>query len=296
MKILSRILCMLAVAVAMSGCLGKEETTYTNEVPMTQLFGYVNDPANGTTYINRNVGVKLNIDFVKQTVDITISNLALGSGGSMPELTMETLPYTVDKNGYMVVKATDIQPYASGLTGYPKFKTFDLMYLQRIFDGSANIPGMRMNITLEDGRTVLTSMAGQYVFAKTVVSGNTGAPYETTQTDYLLSFDFEHMTVDIVMTGAQFTDQMKAIDCTLPKISFTVSGNTASWAAAEVIPLLKDGTPFEQMKLNNVQGALTFCGDFNNAFDCAPIFVPGSRYHVEANGGLLPVSSGSTAE
>ncbi len=281
MKKISSLICAIICLFGATACMNTGTSETITDQAFTQCFAHVVDMRNNVDGNFTDIGYSLRLNYTNLTADVVISGLKDTDGKAYPTISLKGIKWSIEKDSKIVVKGNDLEPEMSGFAAMPFFNSFRLELVNRTLDGYY-YPGLSVNYTIDGRFSVVSSYITQRMLATTTSTGDSGAAFSTTDTEYGLEFNMITNRLKITMYKSQFIAHMPAVDFVLDNIPFTFDGNIVKWDVDEIIPLY-DGAPNRAFPITGLRGSFDFCGDFILDFTCNPVTAPGS-YKVDALG------------
>ena len=271
---------VVMLAALLTSCNTNNDVDTITEQAFSSCFAYVRDITTGVDAVYSQVGYQLRLNYTKLTADVLISNLKTPDGTSYPTFTVKDIPWTIEKDGAIVVSGRDLTP--SGTTGaaVPLFSSFKLRLMERVVDNSY-LPGFCISYTINRQYSVLSSNAVQVIFGTTKSTDEAGTEFTTDKTNYYFEFNADTRRVTITLQNAMFLSNMPAMNIALENIPFTFDGTTAKWHIDAITPK-SGGTPYESFPITDLSGEFEFGKDMEMEFYCDPAKAPG-KYKIEVD-------------
>jgi len=271
LKSLKVILVAVAIATGLSSCLDNEENDTIRKDTIVGCFASVENVADHQVYGFSGLSYVISLNYTKGTAEVTINDFKLPDNKSYSSVKLADLKFQINKEGWVEISSTSAQAEVDGMATPMAFSAVDIRLCDRM-TSEGRIPGFYARYNVE-GYSVLSAIARQLQFGTTTSNSAAVGKYETNSTDYVLGFNAEVGTVNILMKNCRFVEKMPAMNILLEKVPFTVSGTTASFNIEEIIPKIGD-TPYPGFILRNLSGAYDFSSGFAMNFKCNPETMP----------------------
>ncbi|MDE6853448.1 MAG: hypothetical protein K2J38_00155 [Muribaculaceae bacterium] len=278
----------LFFAAAMLLSLGSCTNTGTDDTVTEQhfpsCFEYVHDLSTGVNAIYSPVGYTLRLNYSKATADVTITGLRTPQQ-TYPQLKLTDLSWSIDK-GATVVSGRNVE--ASSASAQPVLlSSFTLKVKDRLISsGSTYVykPGFSVYYTIDGRYSVLSGLMDKAVMYGTTTTTCQKPPisFSTDATSYELVFDTDTRTVNIIIKGARFMENMQPLEIVLEDVPIAFYGSKVTWTAEKIVPKI-GGVPYKTFPISNLSGEYDFSTEMKMEFDCNPETVPGApTFHVSA--------------
>lgn len=276
-KTLKTLFAAVIFVAGLASCGNDTDTKQIDNYP--GCFAYVENLADHTAAGYKSVSYEVVLNYTRERAEVTVTNLRLPSGESFGIVKIADLPFSVAEDGRIEVKAAAAKGVVESSGTTLDLSSVSFVISERIIS-EGRIPGFRASYTVNSRYYVLSSLPAQYEYGTTVSSSSIGS-YETTDTDYVLVFDFEASTVDIRMNNTAFIDKMPKMNIVLEKVPFRMAGNSAVFESDEIIPKIGD-TPYPGFAIKNLAGRCEFAADMTMSFECTPETMP-LKFNVQVD-------------
>lgn len=277
-KFIVYICTIIAALLLLCACSSSDSDTVT-EQRFPSCFAYVNDMTTGVDATYSQVGYTLRLNYTNLTAEVDITNLRTTDGNSYSLITLQNVPWTIDRDGCIKVSGSNI-PAKTGTGSSLVFSSFNIRLTERMVDNQYS-PGFVIYYTIDMRHAVLSSNQDQVIFGKTISTSDSGKPFETENTVYKLYFNADTRRLNLSMLKASFIGQMPAMNIDLENIPFTFEGQSARFSVDNIIPKI-GGKDYPSFPISNLKGQFNFGNDFTLTFICDPAMAPG-KYDVSAN-------------
>lgn len=283
-KFLKLILVSCAI-VAMAASCTPSSSDVTASQTVTGCFTYSQDVTTGTAKGVNGVGYVIDLNYTKGTANIKISNLTLADGVSYPTITLQDMPFTLSEKGWLTISGRNVA--ATPAAAAPLFNSVEFKMVERAVSNNYYF-NMYGTMEIDSRYQVLTAQNLQFEFGTTRSNSNAGdqqISFETTDTDYALSFNVEKMTVSILMRQTRFVQNMPAMDIVIPDVPFQVGSTILVFEAPSVVPTIGN-TPYPGYTIENLYGTLWLDKGMDMRFNCKPESMGGMEFNVNVNATL----------
>lgn len=276
-KHLLNLFCIAFMAVFAASCGNDDQDTVT-EQSFTDFFEVSTDLTSGTVGYYQNLGYTVRINYTKLTADITVTGLQLNDGTRYPAIVLSNIPWTINKDGWKVAKATNVTPDIKGFGNVPTFTSFEMSLIDRVVaveNTGVYAPGVCFRMNIDNRYSVLSSFTPQTLYGTTVSTDADGSAFTSKATEYIVTFNPSTRTVNISLNNARFAAAMPVgLNMQFNNIPVTVRGTSLIFEAESLTPMM-NGTPFDAFPISDLKGTLDFAGDFDLDFNCTPRTAPG---------------------
>ncbi|MCM1066075.1 MAG: hypothetical protein NC418_00695 [Muribaculaceae bacterium] len=273
-------LCACLCIFLVSSCSSDRDDRNYSEITFPGCFAFVTDVPNGADAVYTSVSYQVKQYYGDNSAEVLISGLKLPDGTSFPTMSLKGLTWTVDKDGWFVIKSKgEMKPTLSNYGTVPTFDTFELRYLNRYLQGAPS-PGVCVRYMLNKVYSVTSAYARHNVYGLTESTNvATGTTFSTQATSYVLAFNMETRRLEITMNNSRFLEAMPTgFNIVLKNIPFTIVGSKAIWDVDAITPEI-GGTPYPAYPISNLNGTFDFGDGLDMEFDCEPRGM--GTFHVE---------------
>lgn len=273
-----------AVVAMAASCTPSSSDVITTQA-VSGCFTYSEDLTTGATKGVNGVGYTIELNYTKGTANVKISNLSVAEGVSYPTVTLQDMPFTLSEKGWLTISGKNVA--ATPAAAAPLFNSVEFKMLERAVSNNYyfNIYGV---LEVDSRYSVLTAQSYQFEFGTTrssALMGEQQMAYETTDTDYALSFNVEKKTVSILMGSTRFVENMPPMDIVIPDVPFQVAGTMLVFDASSVVPTIGN-TPYPGYTIEGLHGTLWLDRGMDMNFRCKPESMGGAEFSVYVSASL----------
>lgn len=288
MKLFGRIFSFVIIALMTTACSDDDTgASASYEYPYSSCFNYVYNKMSGTgaTY----TGVSYDIKFDLPTYDASIKVKNVKFAERMPAIDFELtgLKWS-NKNGAMVIDATDVIPVVNGqaMPEYTIDKLSVAVYDRYVvIDGQAKAsPVFVIQYTINDTFEV-TVVPQEVLYASStgVVNVTDNSIYNNGGALYWVRFDAQSMTADIEIDGAKFAEGMPALnDMKFEDIPVTFYTGGYTLAADALTPSIAN-VPYPNYAITALSGNGLFASGLDLRFRCMEIYAVSATLSILVN-------------
>lgn len=298
---------LLAVAVAAmaltTSCLSNDNTENTNLERISGAISFTVDRISGQTVSEQTTSMELTTNYTKLTMTLTVNNLKLPDGTTLPKATFTDIPLKSNDTGWMLSEASNVRPTAEGFADemMPIFSSVRIGALNHISElQGQTIVGYERSVRLEISNYVIyISQNSAWSTGTTHVSDQSaeGGSFTSKTPVYLVKLDTEKHTARIIVYNAVFAQAMETLHLEIEfrdvPYTFDANGNIRLVRTETFDPYMKD-TPYPSFPISDLSCTWNVFSGIDIAFNCD---AKGGSYHVAAdmpfNYGL---NSGSTQQ
>ncbi len=274
MKSVFRLLSVVIVCVfSLCSCGSDNNQDTITDQSFPNFFATVDDLSMGGTAVYTNVGYRVQLNYTAMTADIQISGLKLPDGTAFPTMTLSQIPWSIDQDGWKVIKGTSIAPAISGFAKVPLFTSFEFRIYDRVLDAdgqSVYSPGVCVRYTIDGRFRVLSTCSPQLLLGETKSESASGKVFETDDVEYVVEYNTDTRLLNITMNNARFEHGMPmALNIELRNIDVNISGTSLKFDVPAITPSI-GGTPFEAFPITNLRGSFNPASGLEFTFHCNP--------------------------
>lgn len=287
-KIFKLLFVCIGLGMLASACSSSNNDDYVVKQTFPECFAYVEDYSSGASAYYKNVSYEITLNYTTALAEVTVYNLKLTDGTSLGSMRMTNLPWHIDNNGWIEIKADQVKP-STGLGGEVTVTGLKVRILQRII-GQSYMPAVSFRFAVNQHFTVTSSTMDQVTFGTTVSVKDGGTSFTTKNTYYQAVIDTETRQLKLTLYKAQFIDKMPAMDITINNIPYTIVSNRLKFEAASKTPTI-GGVPYDGFPITDLVGEIEFGQAMTLNFDCRPQTMGGALFHVGAETGYPQVDA-----
>ncbi len=253
----------MMVALVSTSCIKDDDVTVTSTVTRnySECFNTVFDNTNGSVIIDDNAKYSLEIKSYSDGTmagKLKVTGLYIDPSISHRDFEFDDMTINQDSKGYYIMEGTNVVPSnLSGAAGinFTKVRFTMLDVMESVNMGTAvTIRTVYSASFVVNNRFDINAYAlTNYLYGTTKTVDAAGSEYQTGATRYVLVFDPVKKTARIDITGAQFIQQMPALNMTFPDIPFTADAATLTLKSPNFIPTIAN-VPQESFAISNLDG------------------------------------------
>lgn len=265
-----------------SSCLNDKENEYTSSDSLPGFFNVFVDQ-DGEMTIKEDVSYKITWTYSGDTkANVDIVGLKLPDGSKYSTVQFLDLPWKINTRGWQAIEATNPTPSGGQSIVFDKFS---LQMINRYYNSYQFPPCTSIQYTINGNEYYVYSLPSQIIevgettvinqadpSAEAFVKGTDDSPF------YYFILNPADQTAFIVIQGAQFAQNMPAMNMKFPGLKFEVDpyGGTVMMKGNDITPTLMTGvtdinaagTPFEGAKINNLWADYRPLSGVDLQFDC----------------------------
>ena len=284
---------LLAVAVAAmaltTSCLSNDDTDITDLERISSAISFTVDRITGQTVSEQITSMELTTNYTKLTMTLTVNNLKLPDGSTLPKATFTDIPLKSNDTGWLLSEASNVRPTAEGFADemMPLFSSVRIGALNHVDElQGQTIVGYERSVRLEISNYVIyISQNSAWSTGTTHVTDQSaeGGSFTSKTPVYLVKLDTEKHTARIIVYDAVFAQAMETLHLEIEfrDVPYTcaANGNIRLVRTETFDPYHKD-TPNPSFPISDLSCTWNVFSGIDIAFNCGAM---GSNYHVAAD-------------